>query len=344
MQKTPVGHRVRDQRQRLGLTQTALAARVGISPSYLNLIEHNRRSIGGALLRRVAEALELDVQSLSGAEEARLTADLAEVLADPVLAEIPLDAGHAEKLAGSPETARAVLALYRAYRDAREQVETLCERVSTDPFLAQVSHQILTLITSIRSIAEIMRDYGDLSDEQRQRFNATLAEESQALTRLTAEMFDFIGGRGAHNPAPSPAEEVDDVFYDHDGHFPAIEEAANRARIGLDPDRTTLYAALLDHLDRRHGVSVVFRPAGELLPRGHRYDGELRRLELSEASPDASARFQLARLLARLEAGTLIEEAVADPRLTTAESRERCRSALCSYFAGALLFPYERFL
>ena len=40
----------RERRKDLGLTQTELASRVGISVSYLNLIEHNRRSIGGRLL------------------------------------------------------------------------------------------------------------------------------------------------------------------------------------------------------------------------------------------------------------------------------------------------------
>ncbi len=147
MHSTQIGHRVRSQRQQLGLTQNGLARDVGISPSYLNLIEHNRRSIGGALLRRVADALGIDVQSLSGAEEARLAADLAEVFADPVIAGTPVPRDQAESLAGMPEIGRALLALYRAYQDARNQVETLCERVSTDPFLGQMNHRILTLIT-----------------------------------------------------------------------------------------------------------------------------------------------------------------------------------------------------
>lgn len=344
MQNTPVGHRVRSQRQQLGLTQSGLARRVGISPSYLNLIEHNRRSIGGALLRRVAEALEIDVQSLSGAEEARLAADLAEVLADPVVAGTPIPQELVERLAGTPAVARALLALYRAYLDARNQVETLCERVSTDPFLGQMNHRILTLITSIRSISEILRDYGDLDDAQRIRFNSVLVEESRALTRLTAEMFDFIGGRGARNPAPSPTEQVDDVIYDHDGHFPALEEAANSARREIAAGNVPRHAELLEHLGSRHGVSIALRPAQQMAPRGSRYRPQDRVLELSEALPDATVRFELARLIGELGAREQIDAAVADPRLTTDEARQRCRRALCGYFAGALLLPYERFL
>ena len=44
-----------------GITQAELARRLEISPSYLNLIEHNKRGIAGALLRRTAEALGLDL-------------------------------------------------------------------------------------------------------------------------------------------------------------------------------------------------------------------------------------------------------------------------------------------
>jgi predicted transcriptional regulator/transcriptional regulator with XRE-family HTH domain len=344
MQNTPVGHRVRSQRQQLGLTQSGLAKRVGISPSYLNLIEHNRRAIGGSLLRRLAQALDIDVQSLSGAEEARLAADLEEILADPVLAATPVPRELTERLAGTPEVARAMLALYRAYLDARNQVETLCERVSTDPFLGQMNHRILTLITSIRSVSEILRDYGDLDVSQRLRFNSVLVEESRALTRLTAEMFDFIDGRGARNPAPSPTEQVDDVIYDHDSHFPALETAADAVRATLGAEVSPSHAALLEHLRRRHGITVSSRAAGSMAPRGAHYDPAERTLLLSESLSAASARFELARLIGDLDARQQMDAAVTDPRLTTEEARRRCRRALCGYFAGALLFPYAEFL
>ena len=39
------GTRLRERRQALGLRQADLAAQMGISASYLNLIEHNRRRI-----------------------------------------------------------------------------------------------------------------------------------------------------------------------------------------------------------------------------------------------------------------------------------------------------------
>src|SRR5690606_32297479 len=54
MPRTLVGPKIRDRRKALGLTQAGLAHSIGISASYLNLIESSRRPIAGALLKRVA--------------------------------------------------------------------------------------------------------------------------------------------------------------------------------------------------------------------------------------------------------------------------------------------------
>ncbi len=68
MARPPVGYRLREGRRQSGITQAALAARVGISASYLNLIEHGKRDVAGALLRRLADELGLNVAELTGAE------------------------------------------------------------------------------------------------------------------------------------------------------------------------------------------------------------------------------------------------------------------------------------
>ena len=55
-----IGTRIRERRVLNGMRQTELARQAGISPSYLNLIEHNRRRIGGKTLLKLAEALEVE--------------------------------------------------------------------------------------------------------------------------------------------------------------------------------------------------------------------------------------------------------------------------------------------
>src|SRR3546814_7847409 len=73
------GFRIRERRRQLGLTQAGVAKRVGISGSYLNLIEANKRAVAGALLRRITELLDLDPETLTGHTEQRLIDDLTEL-------------------------------------------------------------------------------------------------------------------------------------------------------------------------------------------------------------------------------------------------------------------------
>ena len=54
-----IGARIREKRIQLRIRQSQLAKIVGVSP-ILNLIEHNRRRIGGKLLTDLAEALAID--------------------------------------------------------------------------------------------------------------------------------------------------------------------------------------------------------------------------------------------------------------------------------------------
>ena len=71
-----LGNRVRRLRHRQGLTQVAMASQLGISPSYLNLIEHNQRALNRPLLLKLSECFDIDLQAFSGNEEARLLADI----------------------------------------------------------------------------------------------------------------------------------------------------------------------------------------------------------------------------------------------------------------------------
>lgn len=119
MTRPLIGRTVRRLRQEQSLTQQALALRLGISASYLNLIEHDQRAVTASLLIKLAETLHVDLAALSGQEERRALAGLREVFSDPLLDQ-PVPQEELEQLAAVPGAARAVLALYRAWRVARE--------------------------------------------------------------------------------------------------------------------------------------------------------------------------------------------------------------------------------
>ncbi|RYE93683.1 MAG: XRE family transcriptional regulator, partial [Oxalobacteraceae bacterium] len=116
-----IGRAVRRLRTEQALTQQGLAVRLGISASYLNLIEHEQRPVTAALLIKLAETLKVDLASLSGSQERQLEAGLREVFSDPLLDQQVDGKELAALAANSPAAARGILALYRSWRVAREE-------------------------------------------------------------------------------------------------------------------------------------------------------------------------------------------------------------------------------
>jgi XRE family transcriptional regulator, fatty acid utilization regulator len=124
------GRKVRALRQRAGLAQAALAQRLEVSASYLNLIEHDRRPLTAGLLLRLAQVLDLDLKSLGSRSDPQITADLIEAFSDPLFeGAAPAEHEVRELAVTSPETARALLRLHQAYAAAQTSVQTLAAQV-----------------------------------------------------------------------------------------------------------------------------------------------------------------------------------------------------------------------
>lgn len=121
MSKTPIGKTIRRLRMAQKLTQQGLAQKLGISTSYLNLVEHDQRNVTASLLFKLTEILQVDLAALSGAQEREFEVALREVFADPQLAIEPVPEDEIRSLAAAPNAARAVLALHRALAGAREE-------------------------------------------------------------------------------------------------------------------------------------------------------------------------------------------------------------------------------
>ena len=63
--KLYLGRRLRRLRRELGLNQSAMAAEIGVSPSYLNHLERNQRPVTAQVLLRLAEAYDVDLKSFA---------------------------------------------------------------------------------------------------------------------------------------------------------------------------------------------------------------------------------------------------------------------------------------
>lgn len=112
-----IGGRIKRLRRQKKVSQAALAEALGISPSYLNLIEHNRRRVTVPLLFKAANYFGVEPGELAESEEPRLAGDLMELFGDDVFADCDLTNQDINDLATSnPAVGRAVMRLYDRYR------------------------------------------------------------------------------------------------------------------------------------------------------------------------------------------------------------------------------------
>ncbi len=226
LDRSVVGTRIRRQRRELGISQTELAKRVGISASYMNLIEWNKRQIAGALLRKIADSLELDLAELDGAAERRLFDALTEIAHLPSLATLDIEDNQTGELIGRfPGWARGVAALARSEQEATSLAQTLSDRLSNDPFLGETVHRMLTRIAAVRSAAEILTDYTDTTAEERTRFYAIINEESRVLSDVGEALAAYLDKVDEPNQTLTPLDEVEALFDINDNRFENIEVA-----------------------------------------------------------------------------------------------------------------------
>ncbi|MBQ2260122.1 MAG: sodium:solute symporter [Loktanella sp.] len=76
----------------------------------------------------------------------------------------------------------------RALRDANAKLTALS--IQKDAFLSQISHELRTPMTSIRSFSEILRD-ADMSAADQRRYAGIILEESIRLSRLLDDLLDL---------------------------------------------------------------------------------------------------------------------------------------------------------
>lgn len=236
MRKAIVGARIRERRRALRMTQVELARRIGISPSYVNLIEHNKRGIAGSLLRRTAEALNLDLNQLDGAAEHRLLEILQEIAHSPALESMGVEAASAEQLIGRyPGWARALAALSRSEHEANEAARALADRLTHDPFLGETVHRMLTRIAAIRSAAEILTEFRDIEPDKRDRFHRIIHDESQTLTEIGEALSAYFDKLQQPDRTLTPLDEVEALFDARENRFDEIEDATRDIRVLSDP-------------------------------------------------------------------------------------------------------------
>lgn len=345
--RAPIGFRISNRRKSLKISQAALARLVGISPSYLNLIENNKRDVGGALLNRIAGQLDIDIEELAGRTEQKLLQDLEEAYADPMVESLPFRPDERRELVAQyPASAAALARLHRAYSDAVASADAYADRLRSDPLLSQLLHQVLSGVTAIRSSAEILADVPDLDEAERQQFLAAIGREARTLSDVARNLIGQFDTSSRSRRDVSPAREIDDLIIERKNHFPGLEDAADQLRAEIEQAGSFGPATLVALLDSRFGVTTVVggRPGDPLFPGQYHFEAPLRRMWFHGASTLATRQFQLARLYGELAAADAIADTLRNARLSTATAQRLASRAIGSYLAGAIVFPYSRIL
>ena len=208
-----------------------LAQRAGISASYLNLIEHNKRNVPERVLCAIAQALDVPETEIHDGAESSLLSDLRQA-ASIHTAQAPETDRMEELISRFPGWARLVGAQARQMRDQAASVAALTDRLNYDPHLQATLHEMLTNITAIRSTAGILSTEDDIPGDQQTRFQNTIHAESIRLSDAAAELVTYLDRtEEAPETAGTPHEAFEQFLEAHDHVFAPLEEGPGAATI-----------------------------------------------------------------------------------------------------------------
>src|SRR5690606_16445046 len=127
---------------------------------------------------------------------------------------------------------------------------------------------------------------------------------------------------------------------------PQLEQEALRLRRKIEAHGRFGIATLIDVLEREHHIKTRIggRPSVPDFPGQYRYEADQNTMWFQGTTTLATRQFQLTRLLAELDAAEVLRETLDGAVLTNPASRRLAARAMGSYLAGAVIFPYSRFL
>lgn len=259
---TLTGSRIRERRLMLQLRQAELARQIGISASYLNLIEHNRRRIGGKLLGDIALALGVDYTALSEGAD-RVLRDTLETLGRGG----GLDDGAVEQIDGLigrfPAWAELIRDQGARIAALEHSVDGLNDRLAHDPALSAAMHEVLSMVTAVRSTASILAGTPEIDANWLGRFHKNLDEDSRRLALGAEAMVDYFDAQDGRETAQATPLEAQAALWDAAGHhFERIEvEGAEAIDAILDGFDTQVPGTLSI---MRHRLGILARDAAAL--------------------------------------------------------------------------------
>ena len=123
-----IGSKIRKERRLKGFSQSELSKKLGISPSYLNLLESGRRTITVPLLIKVGNELSLSLKDLTVESNKRILSDVMDVLSNEIFDDLDItNLETTEFISNNPNIAKALLTLNDSYKSLRDDMQNRLE-------------------------------------------------------------------------------------------------------------------------------------------------------------------------------------------------------------------------
>ena len=130
---TNIGSRIRKERRSKGLSQSVLSKNLGISASYLNLLESGRRTITVPLLIKIGNELSLSLKDLTVESNKRILSDVMEVLSNDIFDDLDItNLETTEFISNNTNIAKALITLNDSYKSLREDMQNRLEKMDVD--------------------------------------------------------------------------------------------------------------------------------------------------------------------------------------------------------------------
>lgn len=155
-----IGSQLKKLRRDKGLNQKNLAIELGISASYLNLIERNRRGLTANLLLKLADIFNVDINELTQNTDVQLNNDLNELLADNMFADFDITNQDIDDLtAQNPQIGKAIVRLFDKYKMRQKQNQKLIGQFISGADAASNADGQFESEASAEYIAELVSDF-----------------------------------------------------------------------------------------------------------------------------------------------------------------------------------------
>jgi len=126
-----IGPKIKAFRRQLGIQANKLAEQLGISPSYLNLIEGGKRKIDGDLLLKVCQELKIELSDLTNKSDLNLANNISELLDDQLFEDLDILGPEVQDLVNTnPKIARALIKLGDNFKQKDHEIINKVENLS----------------------------------------------------------------------------------------------------------------------------------------------------------------------------------------------------------------------